>query len=571
MDDIESLSYDVVVVGAGGAGLRAAVSVAEAGLSCALVCKSLLGKAHTVMAEGGIAAALGNVDPADGWQTHFADTMRGGQFLNDYRMAEIFAREAPERVYELERWGALFDRTPEGKILQRPFGAHTYRRLCHVGDRTGLELIRTLQMKVVHMAVDVLAEVTCTRIFKHGDRVSGVLAYRRDTGKFVLVRAKAVVVATGGWGKVYKVTSNSWESTGDGAAMCYEAGAELQDMEMVQFHPTGMVWPPGVRGILVTEGVRGEGGILLNSEGERFMERYDPVKKDLSSRDVVARSIYKEVQAGRGSPHGGAFLDITHLGADAIRRKLPNMYDQFLSLADIDIIKERMEVGPTIHYVMGGVRVEPGTAVTNVPGLYAAGEVASCLHGANRLGGNSLSDLLVFGKRAGEYASEYVKGATGDATIADAEVKAEVERVCAPLRRERGENPFAVHEALQATMGELVGISRTEADLKKALGQVLEHAERARATRAAGSTVFNPGWHACLDVMNMTTLAESMVRSAIERRESRGAHWRLDHPDKDDAVQGKVNLIARRKSDGTMEITTAPVPEMAAELAGLFK
>jgi succinate dehydrogenase / fumarate reductase flavoprotein subunit len=571
MEEIESLGYDVVVVGAGGAGLRAAVSVAEAGLTCALVCKSLLGKAHTVMAEGGIAAALGNVDPADGWQTHFADTMRGGQFLNDYRMTEIFAREAPERVYELERWGALFDRTPEGKILQRPFGAHTYRRLCHVGDRTGLELIRTLQMKVVHMPVDVLAEVTCTRIFKHGDRVCGVLAYRRDTGKFVLVRAKAVIVATGGWGKVYKVTSNSWESTGDGAAMCYEAGAELQDMEMVQFHPTGMVWPPGVRGILVTEGVRGEGGILLNSDGERFMERYDPVKKDLSSRDVVARSIYKEVQAGRGSPHGGAFLDITHLGADAIRRKLPNMYDQFLSLADIDITKERMEVGPTIHYVMGGVRVEPGTAVTNVPGLYAAGEVASCLHGANRLGGNSLSDLLVFGKRAGENAAEYVKGVTGDAKVADAELKAEVDRVCAPLRRESGENPFAVHEALQATMGELVGISRTEGDLKKALGQVLEHADRARATRASGSTVFNPGWHACLDVMNMTTLAESMVRSAIERRESRGAHGRRDHPANVDGGQGHVNLIARRKSDGAMEITTAPVPQMPAELAGLFK
>jgi succinate dehydrogenase / fumarate reductase, flavoprotein subunit len=571
MEDVESLSYDVVVVGAGGAGLRAAVSIAEAGLSCALVCKSLLGKAHTVMAEGGIAAALGNVDPADGWQTHFADTMRGGQFLNDCRMVEIFAREAPERVYELERWGALFDRTPQGKILQRPFGAHTYRRLCHVGDRTGLELIRTLQMKVVHMPVDVLSEVTCTKVFKDGDRVSGVLGYKRESGKFILIRAKAVIVATGGWGKVYKVTSNSWESTGDGAAMCYEAGAELQDMEMVQFHPTGMVWPPGVRGILVTEGVRGEGGILLNSEGERFMERYDPVKKDLSSRDVVARSIYKEVQAGRGSPHGGAFLDITHLGADAIRRKLPNMYDQFLSLADIDITKERMEVGPTIHYVMGGVRVEPGTAVTNVPGLYAAGEVASCLHGANRLGGNSLSDLLVFGKRAGDYAAEYAKGVSGESKVGDAEVKAEVERVCAPLRREKGENPFAVHEALQATMGDLVGISRTEADLKKALDQVMEHAERARNTRASGSTVFNPGWHACLDVINMTTLAESMVRSAIERRESRGAHWRLDFPDKDDAGQGKQNLIARRKGDGGMEITTAPVPEMPAELAGLFK
>ncbi|HEY3079532.1 MAG TPA: FAD-dependent oxidoreductase [Chloroflexota bacterium] len=570
MEDLESRSYDVVVVGAGGAGLWAAVSVAEAGLSCGLVSKSLLGKAHTVMAEGGIAAALGNLDPADGWQQHFVDTMRGGQFLNDWRMVEFFAREAPERVYQLERWGALFDRTPDGKILQRPFGAHTYRRLCHVGDRTGLELIRTLQMKVVHMPVEVLDEVTCTKILKDGDRVSGVLAYRRQTGRFVLLRARAVVLATGGWGKIYKVTSNSWESTGDGAAMAYQAGAELQDMEMVQFHPTGMVWPPGVRGILVTEAVRGDGGILLNSEGERFMERYDPVKKDLSSRDVVARSIYKEVLAGRGSPHGGAFLDITHRGADFIKQKLPNMYDQFLALADVDITKEKFEVGPTIHYVMGGVRVEPGTAATSLPGLYAAGEVASCLHGANRLGGNSLSDLLVFGKRAGDHAAAYVEGLAGEPKVDPAEVGAEMTRVGAPLERERGENPFAVHEALQTTMGELVGISRTEADLKKALAQVLEHQERAGNTRAAGSTVYNPGWHACLDVVNMTTLAETMVRSAIERRESRGAQWRLDYPDKVEQL-GKVNFIARRGANGEMEIATAPVPEMPEELADLFK
>jgi succinate dehydrogenase / fumarate reductase flavoprotein subunit len=569
-DEVDSRSYDVVVVGAGGAGLWAAISVAEAGLSCALVCKSLLGKAHTVMAEGGIAAALGNVDPADGWQHHFADTMRGGQFLNDYRMVEIFAREAPQRVYDLERWGALFDRTPEGKILQRPFGAHTYRRLCHVGDRTGLELIRTLQMRAVHMPIDVLAEVTATKLFKDGDRVSGVLTYRRENGRFTLLRARAVVLATGGWGKVYKVTSNSWESTGDGAAMAYEAGAELQDMEMVQFHPTGMVWPPGVRGILVTEGVRGEGGILLNSEGERFMERYDPVKKDLSSRDVVARSIYKEVLAGRGSPHGGAFLDITHRGADFIKQKLPNMYDQFLALADVDITKEKFEVGPTIHYVMGGVRVEPGTAATRVPGLYAAGEVAGCLHGANRLGGNSLSDLLVFGKRAGDHAAGYARGVVGEPKVDPAEVRAEIERVCAPLARERGENPFAIHEALQATMGELVGISRTEQQLEQALDQVLEHAERARITRAVGSTVYNPGWHACLDVVSMTTLAEAMVRSAIERRESRGAQWRLDYPDQDEQL-GRVNFIARRGATGAMEVTTAPVPELPAELANLFK
>jgi succinate dehydrogenase / fumarate reductase flavoprotein subunit len=570
MEDLESRSYDIVVVGAGGAGLRAAVSVAQAGLSCALVCKSLLGKAHTVMAEGGIAAALGSVDPGDGWQVHFADTMRGGQLLNDWRMAEIFAREAPERVYELERWGALFDRTHEGKILQRPFGAHTYRRLCHVGDRTGLELIRTLQMKVVYMPVDVLAEVTCTRIFKDGDRFSGVLAYRRESGRFVLLRAKAVVLATGGWGKIYKVTSNSWESTGDGAAMAYEAGAELQDMEMVQFHPTGMVWPPGVRGILVTEGVRGEGGILLNAEGERFMERYDPVKKELSSRDVVARAIYREVQAGRGTPHGGAFLDITHRGADFIKKKLPNMYDQFLALADVDITKERFEIGPTVHYVMGGVRVEAGTAETTVPGLFAAGEVAVGLHGANRLGGNSLSDLLVFGKRAGDYAAEYVKGVAGDPKVDPADVRAEIKRVCAPLERECGQNPFAVHEALQATMGDLVGISRTEADLKQALDQMLEHQERARNGRAVGSTVYNPGWHTCLDVINMTTLAEAMVRSAIERRESRGAHWRLDYPDKDDADQGRVNYITYKGDDG-MKLKSAPVPPVPEELAALFE
>jgi len=569
-EQIETKSYDVVVVGAGGAGLRAAVSVAEAGASVALICKSLLGKAHTVMAEGGIAAALGNVDPPDGWQVHFADTMHGGQFINDYRMAEIFAREAPERVYELERWGALFDRTPEGKILQRPFGAHTYRRLCHVGDRTGLELIRTMQMKVVHSKVDVFAEVATTSLFKNGDHVSGVLAYYRDTGRFALFKAKAIVIATGGWGKVYKVTSNSWECTGDGAAMCFEAGAALQDMEMVQFHPTGMVWPPGVRGILVTEGVRGEGGVLKNSEGERFMERYDPVKKDLSSRDVVARSIYKEVLAGRGSPHGGAFLEIAHVGADTIKRKLPNMYDQFMALADVDITKEPMEVGPTIHYVMGGVRVEPGTAETTVPGLFAAGEVASCLHGANRLGGNSLSDLLVFGKRAGDYAAQYALGMSGDPRVDDGEVQAEIARVLAPLGRDEGENPFKLHEQLQQVMGDLVGISRTEGDLKKALVGVQELRQKAQRCRAPGGRAFNPGWHAVFDVINMTTLAETMVVSAIARRESRGAQWRLDFPDKDDAGLGKVNFLTWRDNGG-VKIDTAPVPEMRPELKKIFE
>ena len=409
-DWYETHQHDVLIIGAGGAGLRAAVAAAEAGVSVGLVCKSLLGKAHTVMAEGGIAAALGNLDPQDNWEVHFADTMRGGQMINDYRMVELFAKEAPDRVYEMERWGGLFDRTPDGRIMQRPFGAHTYRRLCHVGDRTGLELIRTMQDKVVHSGVEVYMEVTLTRLLKDGDRIAGAFGYRREDGRFVLLRAKAVVLATGGWGKLFKVTSNSWECTGDGCAMAYEAGAELMDMEMVQFHPTGMVWPSGVRGILVTEAVRGEGGILLNSKGERFMQVYDPKKMELSSRDVVARSIYKEVQAGRGSPHGGAFLDISQRGAEYIKKKLPSMYDQFLTLADIDITTTPMEVAPTIHYVMGGVRVGPGTGQTSIPGLFAAGEVAAGLHGSNRLGGNSLSDLLVFGRRAGEHAAAYAKG-----------------------------------------------------------------------------------------------------------------------------------------------------------------
>lgn len=566
----EAHQHDVLVVGAGGAGLRAAIAAAEAGASVGLVCKSLLGKAHTVMAEGGIAAALGNVDPQDSWEVHFADTMRGGQFINDYRMVEIFAKEAPERVYELERWGGLFDRTPDGRILQRPFGAHTYRRLCHVGDRTGLELIRTLQDRAVHTpSLDVYMEVTLTRLLRDGDRIAGAFGYRREDGRFLLFRAKAVVLATGGWGKVYKVTSNSWECTGDGCAMAYEAGAELMDMEMVQFHPTGMVWPPGVRGILVTEAVRGEGGILRNARGERFMERYDPKKMELSSRDVVARAIYQEVQAGRGTPHGGAYLDISHRGADYIKRKLPSMYEQFLKLADIDITHSPMEVAPTIHYVMGGVRVEPGTGATTVPGLYAAGEVAAGLHGANRLGGNSLSDLLVFGKRAGERAAQYALGLESFPRIDEAQAKEERELLLRPFEIDKGENPYQLHEELQEVMGEHAGIARTEDGLAQGLQKILALQERAERMRVGGSQLYNPGWHQCRDVRFMLLLCEAILRSALERRESRGAHWRLDFPAQA-PEWGRKNVVVLREN-GRMAVRTRPVPQMPPELARLVQ
>jgi succinate dehydrogenase / fumarate reductase flavoprotein subunit len=568
-DWFETHQHDVLIIGAGGAGLRAAVAAAEAGVSVGLVCKSLLGKAHTVMAEGGIAAALGNVDPQDNWEVHFADTMRGGQMINDYRMVEVFAKEAPDRVYELERWGGLFDRTPDGLIMQRPFGAHTYRRLCHVGDRTGLELIRTLQDKVVHSGVDVHMEVTLTRLLKDGDRIAGAFGYRREDGRFVVVRAKAVVLATGGWGKVYKVTSNSWECTGDGCGMAYEAGAELMDMEMVQFHPTGMVWPVGVRGILVTEAVRGEGGILLNSKGERFMEVYDPKKMELSSRDVVARSIYKEVQAGRGSPHGGAFLDISQRGAEYIKKKLPSMYDQFLTLADIDITKSPMEVAPTVHYVMGGVRVGPGTGETTVPGLFAAGEVAAGLHGSNRLGGNSLSDLLVFGKRAGEHAADYAKGVSQPPTVDEAQADAERRLLLRPFEGGGTENPYQLHEELQDVMGTYAGIARTGDQLREGLQKILSLEDRAGRMRVGGSMLFNPGWHTCRDVRFMLELCEAIFRSAIDRTESRGAHWRLDYPDQT-PDWGQKNLIVKRTAEG-MTVSTAPVPTMPPELARLFE
>jgi succinate dehydrogenase / fumarate reductase flavoprotein subunit len=568
-DWYEAFEHDVLVIGAGGAGMRAAIAAAEAGCSVGLVCKSLLGKAHTVMAEGGIAAALGNLDPDDNWQVHFADTMRGGQAINDYRMVEIFAKEAPQRVYELERWGGLFDRTPDGRILQRPFGAHTYRRLCHVGDRTGLELIRTLQDRTVHSGITVYMEITLTRLLKDAERIAGAFGYRREDGRYVLFRAKAVILGTGGWGKVFKVTSNSWECTGDGCAMAYEAGAELMDMEMVQFHPTGMVWPPGVRGILVTEAVRGEGGVLRNANGERFMERYDPKKMELSSRDVVARSIYKEVQAGRGSPHGGAFLDISQRGAEFVKKKLPSMYEQFLKLADIDITKSPMEVAPTIHYVMGGVRVEAGTGASTVPGLFAAGEVAAGLHGANRLGGNSLSDLLVFGKRAGEHAAAYVKGLKAAPVVDDRQAGEERALLQRPFEGDGKENPFALHEELQEVMGVHAGIARTGEQLAQGLEKILALQGRAEKMRVGGSMLFNPGWHACRDGRFMLTLCEAILRSAIERKESRGAHWRLDFPDQD-VSWGARNIVVSRRDSG-MQVGTRPVPSIPVELAQLVQ
>ncbi|HVC32339.1 MAG TPA: FAD-binding protein [Chloroflexota bacterium] len=570
VDKYETHDYDVLIIGAGGAGLRAAIAASAAGLSVGLVCKSLLGKAHTVMAEGGIAAALGNVDPADSWEAHFADTMRGGQFLNNWRMAQIFAREAPQRVLELELWGAAFDRTPEGRIMQRPFGAHSYRRLCHVGDRTGLELIRTLQDEGVHQGMDVYMETTLTRLLKDGDRVVGAFGYRRENGRFLVFKAKAVVVATGGWGKVYKVTSNSWESTGDGLAISYEAGAQLIDMEMVQIHPTGMVWPPGVRGILVTEAVRGEGGRLLNAEGQRFMERYDPKKMELSSRDVVARAIFREAEAGRGTPHGGAWLDVTHLPADRIRKKLPSMCDQFEQLADIDITREKMEVAPTVHYAMGGIRVDPETGASSVPGLFAAGEVAAGLHGSNRLGGNSLSDLLVFGKRAGEGAAAYARGMQYPSQIDESQIDEEIHTLLAPFESQGTENPYLLHEELQDTMQNWVGIRRNEEELEKALDTVLELQRRAKNLHVEGSRMYNPGWHTCRDDHFMLEICEAIVRSAILRKESRGAHWRSDYPDKDDAVLGKVNVVTHREG-GEMVVETFPLEPMPAEVAELCK
>src|SRR5437016_969346 len=482
-------------------------------------------------------------------------------------MAQLHAQESPERVHELETYGAIFDRTPDGRILQRAFGAHTYRRLCHVGDRTGLEMIRSLQDRVVQLGITVHMEWTLTRLLKDGDRVVGAFGYNRVDGSFVAFRAKAVILATGGWGWIFKVTSNSWEGTGDGVAMGFDAGAEVLDPEMVQFHPTGMVWPPGVRGILVTEAVRGEGGYLKNREGKRFMLEYDPKKKELSSRDVVARSIYKEVEAGRGTEHGGAFLDVTHLGAATIEKKLPSMYEQFLRLADVDITKEPMEVAPTIHYAMGGLRVEAETGATTLPGLYAAGEVAAGLHGANRLGGNSLSDLLVFGRRAGAAAGAYVRDA-GLGQIDEKQIADEQQTLLLPLSRQGKENPYFLQQALQEAMQEGAGLARDEKGLKACLDNVLELRQRADRVHVPGSRRYNPGWHTARDLRFMLTVSECIVRAAIERRESRGAHWRLDYLEKDPAL-GRVNLIAYNDA-GSVELRTRPVVEMPPELAKLF-
>jgi len=590
--------HDVLVIGAGGAGLRAAIEAAHVGASVGLVCKSLLGKAHTVMAEGGVAAALANVDDRDNWKVHFADTMRGGQYLNNWRMAELHAKEAPDRVRELEAWGTVFDRTPDGRILQRNFGGHKYPRLAHVGDRTGLEMIRTLQDYSIYQPIDVHMECTIVSLLKDGNRIAGALGYDRERGRFKLFAARAVVLATGGIGRAYSVTSNSWEYTGDGHALAYNAGAALQDMEFVQFHPTGMVWPPSVRGILVTEGVRGEGGVLVNREGRRFMfddipENYRNQTADneeegwrytqgdknarrppeLLTRDHVARAIVKEVREGRGSPHGGVFLDISWIRSklsnaeDHIKKKLPSMYHQFKQLADIDITREPMEVGPTTHYVMGGIRVDGDTQMSTVPGLFAAGEVGAGLHGANRLGGNSLSDLLVFGMRAGKFAAEYAGRQTApraDAQQADEIVRAALE----PFNRQgsqNGEGPYQVEHDLQATMQELVGIVRREDDMRRALESLKTLRERARKVSVTGNREYNPGWHTALDLQNLLTVSEIVARAALERKESRGGHFREDFPDKDPGY-GKFNILVRRGPGGEMQVTREPIPQMRDDL-----
>ena len=574
MDHVSAAPYqtvetDVLVLGAGGAGLRGAIAAAEAGVRVALVCKSLLGKAHTVMAEGGVAAALHNVAYQDTWEVHFADTIKGGKFINDWRMAELHAKESPERVLELERWGAVFDRTWQGRIHQRPFGAHTYPRLAHVGDRTGLELIRTLQDRAVHTSgVDVHMEVTVFKLLKSAGRIAGALAYRRADGSVILYRCSALLLATGGAGKMYRVTSNSWECTGDGTALAYDAGAQLRDMEMVQFHPTGMVWPTGVRGILVTEGVRGEGGVLRNKDGERFMERYDRERMELSSRDIVARAINSEVAAGRGTPHGGAYLDITHRKPEYIKSKLPSMYEQFLKLAKVDITKQPMEVAPTIHYAMGGVRVEAETGASTVPGLYAAGEVASGLHGANRLGGNSLSDLLVFGKRAGEAAGAAAKAGASQATIDPSQVDEAIDSLMAPFDRPDGENPYHLQAEIQDVMSVHAPIVRDGPGLQAGLEKILELTARAETCGTGGSKslAFNPGWHTAVDVRSMLVNAEALLRSALERKESRGAHARSDYPKTDDQLTA-VNYVVEKTSEG-MKVRAEgrpPMPEYLAE------
>ena len=594
MENFKSFEYDVLVIGAGGAGLRAAIEAHDKGVKTALICKSLLGKAHTVMAEGGMAAAMGNVWKEDNWQVHFRDTMRGGKLLNNWRMAELHAKESPDRVLELEEWGALFDRTKDGLISQRDFGGHRYARLAHVGDRTGLELIRTLQQRAVALGIDVHMEVNVQRLIKDGDRVAGAVGYYRASGELAVFRSKAVVLATGGVGKAWKYTSNSWECTGDGMTLALDAGAELIDMECIQFHPTGMVWPPSVRGILVTEGVRGDGGTLKNTEGTRFMFNYIPEffksetadnekeadawyedKKnnrrtpDLLPRDEVARAINSEVKAGRGTPHGGVLLDIaSRRPADYIRKRLPSMYHQFKELAGVDITKDAMEVGPTCHYIMGGVRVEAETAATRVPGLYAAGEVAGGLHGANRLGGNSLSDLVVFGRRAGLAAAEYARGLKTAPALDAAQADAAVRSLLSPFDSKGNENPYAIHSDLQECMQTLVGIIRTEGELRKALEEIAVLKQRLARVRVEGGRAFNPGWHLALDLHSMLSVSEAVTLGALERKESRGGHTRDDYPFTDDRF-GTLNVVIRR-SAGALGVSIEPIPPLPPELKALL-
>jgi succinate dehydrogenase / fumarate reductase flavoprotein subunit len=594
----ETHEYDVLVIGAGGAGLRAAIEASAAGVKVGLICKSLLGKAHTVMAEGGMAAAMGNVDDRDSWKVHFADTMRGGQYVNNWQMAEFHAKEAPTRVHELEKWGAVFDRTKEGKISQRNFGGHRYPRLAHVGDRTGLELIRTLQDHGIHQGMTVHMEYTIVSLLKDGDRVVGAFGYDRERGRFRVFKAKAVVVCTGGLGRAYAVTSNSWEGTGDGVSLAYHAGAELLDMEFIQFHPTGMIWPPSVKGILVTESVRGEGGVLRNKDGKRFMYddipdnyksqtstdpeegwRYTQNDKnakrppELLTRDHVARCINREVKAGRGSPHGGVFLDISWIkekipnAAEHIKKKIPSMYHQFMQLANLDITKEPMEVGPTTHYAMGGVRVNGETQATNIPGLFAAGECAAGLHGANRLGGNSLSDLIVFGKRAGEYAAKFAKeNAAGN--VGDAQIEAAYKEAVAPFDRPAGgasEGPYQVQYDLQNMMQANVGIVRLQNEMESALDGI--HKLKARADKVAvqGHLEYNPGWHTAIDLKHLLTVSEAITIAAIDRKESRGGHFREDFPDKDPAA-AKYNSVISKQADGSMKMRREPIPPMPEHL-----
>ena len=600
MPDYETFQHDVLVIGAGGAGLRAAIEASAFGVSVGLICKSLLGKAHTVMAEGGVAAALANVDDRDNWKVHFADTMRGGQYVNNWRMAELHAREAPARVRELEAWGAVFDRTKDGRILQRNFGGHKYPRLAHVGDRTGLEMIRTLQDHGVHQGIDVHMERTVLELLKQNGRVVGAFGYDRERGRFLVYRAKAVVLATGGIGRAYKITSNSWEYTGDGHSLAYRAGAELIDMEFVQFHPTGMVWPPSVRGILVTEGVRGEGGILTNNKGRRFMfddipENYRAQTADneeegwrycqgdknarrppeLLTRDHIARCIVREIKAGRGSPHGGVFLDIAWIkkrmsnAEDYIKRKLPSMYHQFKQLADIDITQEPMEVGPTTHYVMGGIRVDADTQMSRIPGLFAAGECAAGINGANRLGGNSLSDLLVFGKRAGEFAADFAKkNPVGE--INRGQIEEMANHALEPFERGGGENPYAVQHDLQEIMQDNVGIVRTENEMISALEKLESFRARTGRVGVNGNREFNPGWHTALDLENLLTVSEAITRAAIERKESRGAQFREDFPNKDPKF-GNANTIVWRGEDSGMKVRLDAIPEMPQELRQIIE